>query len=160
MGWHTSVVLIALCSTGKQLRHGGAHSLGGAPQVLSTFLQLHKTQKKKKNLYMEALHVAYTAAGYGQNDLFSRAHTDRHMCTSLSHTHTHSRRTKKKKKKEKQTQRWTCIHTQTQTHTDSPGSGLSCPSSAAILASWSSFFKVWTVLRAESISRGPQASWA
>lgn len=29
-----------------------------------------------------------------------------------------------------------------------------------ILASWSSLFSVCTVLRAESISRGPQASWA
>lgn len=103
---------------------------------------------------MEALHVAYTAAGYGQNDLFSRAHTDTCVLLSLSLTHTVDGQ--KKKKKEAYTKM--DLYTHTHTHTDSPGSGLSCPSSAAILASWSSFFKVWTVLRAESISRGPQAS--
>lgn len=44
--------------------------------------------------------------------------------------------------------------------TDSPGSGFSCMSMAAILASWSSVFRVWTAVRAEWISMGPQASWA
>lgn len=44
--------------------------------------------------------------------------------------------------------------------TDSPGRGLSWPSMTDILASWSSLLSVCTVLRAESISRGPQASWA
>lgn len=44
--------------------------------------------------------------------------------------------------------------------TVSPGRGLSWPSITDILASWSSLLSVWTVLRAESISRGPHASWA
>lgn len=44
--------------------------------------------------------------------------------------------------------------------TVSPGRGLSWPSMTDILASWSSLLSVCTVLRAESISRGPQASWA
>lgn len=44
--------------------------------------------------------------------------------------------------------------------TVSPGRGFSWLSTAAILASCSSFLSVCTVLRAESISIGPQASWA
>lgn len=44
--------------------------------------------------------------------------------------------------------------------TVSPGRGLSWPSMTDILASWSSLLSVCTVLRAESISKGPQASWA
>lgn len=44
--------------------------------------------------------------------------------------------------------------------TDSPGKGFSCLSEAAILASWSSFLRVCTAMRAESISIGPHASWA
>lgn len=44
--------------------------------------------------------------------------------------------------------------------TVSPGRGLSWASITDILASWSSLLSVWTVLRAESISRGPHASWA
>ena len=44
--------------------------------------------------------------------------------------------------------------------TDSPGRGLSCPSMTDILASCSSLRRVWTVFRAESISKGPHASWA
>lgn len=44
--------------------------------------------------------------------------------------------------------------------TVSPGRGLSWPSITDIFASWSSLFSVCTVLRAESISRGPQASCA
>lgn len=44
--------------------------------------------------------------------------------------------------------------------TVSPGRGLSWLSMTDIFASWSSLFSVCTVLRAESISKGPQASWA
>lgn len=36
----TCVVFVALSSTGQQLRHGRAHCLGCASQVLSTFFQL------------------------------------------------------------------------------------------------------------------------
>ena len=36
----TCVVLIALSSTGQELRHGGAHCFRCTSQVLSTFFQL------------------------------------------------------------------------------------------------------------------------
>lgn len=44
--------------------------------------------------------------------------------------------------------------------TDSPGSGFSCSLAAAALASCSSLLRVWMAVSAESISMGPQASWA
>lgn len=52
----TCVVLIALSSTGQELRHGGAHCFGGTSQVLSTFFQLweysrRKRAQKKRNIH-------------------------------------------------------------------------------------------------------------
>jgi len=44
--------------------------------------------------------------------------------------------------------------------TDSPGRGLSWVFAAASLASCSSLLRVWMAVSAESISMGPQASWA
>lgn len=44
--------------------------------------------------------------------------------------------------------------------TDSPGRGFSWVFVAASLASCSSLLSVWIAVRAESISMGPQASWA
>lgn len=45
----TCVVFISLCSTCEQLSHGGSNSLGGAAQILSTFLQLKRMGKILQN---------------------------------------------------------------------------------------------------------------
>lgn len=118
MGWHTSVVLIALGSTGEQLGHGGAHSLGGAPQVLSTFLQLHNTKS-----HTQSHLAAYTAAGYAQNaqhDLhtqtctYTYTHTDR-----LTETHRQIE-ADRHRKREANTKTDSYAHRQTDTHKHTP----------------------------------------
>lgn len=46
----TCVVFISLCGAREQLSHGGTDGLGGAAQILSTFLQLKQKGQKKKRL--------------------------------------------------------------------------------------------------------------
>lgn len=43
----TCVVLIALSSTGQELRHGGAHCFRCTSQVLSTFFQLQEHSSRE-----------------------------------------------------------------------------------------------------------------
>lgn len=45
----TCVVFISLCSTCKQLSHGGSHWLWGAAQILSTLLQLRQRESEENH---------------------------------------------------------------------------------------------------------------